>query len=56
MDHKIITINNAPKQKRKTYNSKSDTLSKISSATLVNKIFMNIEFEGKKRGAGCNKA
>ena len=48
MDHKIITINNAPKQKRKTYNSKSDTLSKISSATLVNKIFMNIEFEGKK--------
>ena len=41
MNHKIIIINNPPKQKRKTYNSKSDTLSKISSATLVNKILLN---------------
>jgi predicted nucleotide-binding protein (sugar kinase/HSP70/actin superfamily) len=48
MNHKIITIKNAPTQERKGYNANLAMLLKIPVTTLINKIFMNIEFEGKK--------
>jgi len=48
MNNKIINIRSAPIQERKGYNADFAALSKISPDILVNKIFMDIAFEGKK--------
>ena len=48
MDHKIINIKNAPLPERKAYDSKFSGLSKIAPSLLMNKIYMDIEFDGKK--------
>lgn len=48
MDHKIINIKNTPLPERKAYDSKLSGLSKIVPSLLMNKIYMDIEFEGKK--------
>jgi len=48
MNNKIINIRSAPIQERKGYNADFAALSKISPDILVNKIFMDIAFEGKE--------
>ena len=48
MNHKIINIRSAPLQERKGYNADFAELSKIPADILVNKIFMDIAFKGKK--------